>query len=78
MRGPSHEVLAIRDFFEWVAAELEECDHLTPEETRIGLDLDIAHRRGVDPKALKARLESAIRAMDAEDLLAIRRKQGAV
>ena len=77
MRGsiPSDEVLAIREFFEWVASELEECD-LTPEETRIGLDL-IAYRRGVDPEVLIARLEGARRIMDAEDLLALKREQGA-
>jgi hypothetical protein len=66
---PSDEILAIREFFEWVASEIAECD-LTPEETRVGLDL-IAYRRGVDPEALKARLEDARRKMDAEDLLSL-------
>jgi hypothetical protein len=70
------EALAIREFFEWVASEIAECA-LTPEETRIGLDL-IAYRRGVDPKALIARLENARDRMDVEDLYsALAREQEA-
>jgi hypothetical protein len=73
---PSDEFLAIEEFFEWVASEAE-CA-LTPEETRIGLDL-IAYRRGVDPEALIARLENARDAMDAEDLYsALAREQEAI
>ena len=75
--GPiSDEVLAIREFFEWVASEIAECG-LTPEETWVGLDL-IAYRRGVDPEALIARLEDAGRKIAAEDLyFALKREQEA-
>ena len=68
----SEVFLALREFIEWIASEMEECD-LAPEETRVGLDL-IAHRRGLDPEALKVRLREAIDADDFKEAIAKRRK----